>query len=105
MLAHRIAVILMLAVAAGTTVVIGADDSRSGEIKEFTGISITGDKEAPKSLYIVPWQDSDHKQNTTLSSDLADSSMQAVDRESFRQQLRLYELGKTGWHKITAESP
>lgn len=102
---HLFAVMLTLTVAASTTEVIGAEDNRPGEIKEFTGISITGDKEAPKSLYIVPWQVSDHKQNTTLSSDLADSSMQAVDRESFRQQLRLNELGKTGWHKITAESP
>ena len=29
-----------------------------GEAKELSGISIIGNKEAPKSLYIVPWKDS-----------------------------------------------
>lgn len=105
MLPHRISIITTIVVATLTTVSIGADSSQPDDTRQLTGISLTGDKEAPKSLYIVPWKNTEHEQNTSLSSKFTDSSMQAVDRESFLRQLRLYEHSKKGWHKITAESP
>ena len=36
-------------------VALAADE----EVKELSGISIVGNKEAPKSLYIVPWKNSE----------------------------------------------
>ena len=103
MLMHRIMFILILAAVGHASSINAADKNQQGDIKELSGISIKGDKEAPKSLYIVPWQTSEHELNTSFDSKLSDSDMQTLDRESLRQQLRLYELSKTGWHKITTE--
>ena len=83
---------------------IAADGDRPDDIKQLKGMSLTGDKEAPKSLYIVPWHKAEHKQNTRLSSDLVDSEMRPVDHDSFTRQLRLYELSNSGWHRLTPDT-
>ena len=82
-----------------------ADDKPAGDIKQLTGISIVGDREAPKSLYIVPWHKAEHTQNTRLSTRLTDNTMHALDRDTLLQQLQLYELSKSGWYRITADEP
>ena len=105
MVLQRITLILTLAAAVTATVAIGEDNSQPGEIKHLQGINIVGNKEAPKSLFIVPWQVTEHKQSTSLSSNFTDSEMQPLDHESLQQQLRLHELGKSGWHTITADEP
>lgn len=81
---------------------IGADNKQTGDFKQLQGISIVGDKEAPKSLYIVPWHKAELKQNTSLSSKLSDNNMQPADRESFRRQLQLNELSNSDWYSFTA---
>ena len=78
-------------------------DRDQDDIKELSGISIRGDKEAPKSLYIVPWHNAELEQSTSLSSNLDGKDVRAVDRESFRQQLQLQELGKSGWYRLTPD--
>ncbi len=65
-----------------------ADD----EVKQLSGISIIGNKEAPKSLYIVPWQNSEVGVATSLRSGLLDDSMRPVDKEVFLRELDFYEL-------------
>jgi len=62
------------------------------EVKELSGISIIGNKEAPKSLYIVPWQNSEVGVATSLNSGLLDDSMRPVDKEVFLRELDYYEL-------------
>jgi hypothetical protein len=62
------------------------------EVKELSGISIIGNKEAPKSLYIVPWQNSEVGVATSLNSGLLDDSMRPVDKEVFLRELEFYEL-------------
>ena len=62
------------------------------EVKELSGISIIGNKEAPKSLYIVPWQNSEVGVATSLSSGLMDDSMRPLDKEVFLRELDFYEL-------------
>ena len=62
------------------------------EVKELSGISIIGNKEAPKSLYIVPWQNSEVGVATSLNSGLLDDSMRPVDKEVFLRELDFYEL-------------
>ncbi len=62
------------------------------EVKELSGISIIGNKEAPKSLYIVPWQNSEVGVATSLNSGLFDDSMRPVDKEVFLRELDFYEL-------------
>ena len=44
------------------------------DVKELSGISIIGNEEAPKSLYIVPWQNSEVGVATSLQSGLFDDS-------------------------------
>lgn len=80
-----------------------ADDPAQG-FKEMKGISIRGDKEAPRSLYIVPWHDAEHQQNTSLSSGLVDYTLQAIDQDELERQLRLHELSQSGWHRLTPDT-
>ncbi len=62
------------------------------DVKELSGISIIGNKEAPKSLYIVPWQNSEVGVATSLSAGLLDDSMRPLDKEVFLRELDFYEL-------------
>lgn len=69
-----------------------AEEKVDDEVKELSGISIIGNKEAPKSLYIVPWQNSEVGVATSLNSGLLDDSMRPVDKEVFLRELDFYEL-------------
>lgn len=59
--------------------------------KELSGMSILGNDEAPKVLYIVPWRSSDIGVETSLNMMLNDSAM-PVDRDVFMRQLNFYEV-------------
>lgn len=73
--------------------VVNAEEGKvDTEVKELSGISIIGNKEAPKSLYIVPWQNSEVGVATSLNSGLLDNSMRPVDKEVFLRELDFYEL-------------
>jgi hypothetical protein len=74
------------------TTAIAEEKKVDTEVKELSGISIIGNKEAPKSLYIVPWQNSEVGVATSLSSGLLDDSMRPVDKEVFLRELDFYEL-------------
>jgi hypothetical protein len=60
------------------------------DAKELSGISIVGNKEAPKSLFIVPWKSSELGVETGLASRLLNEKMQAVDKEVFERELDFY---------------
>ena len=64
------------------------------EVKELSGISIIGNKEAPKSLYIVPWKNSEVGVETSLNSGLLDESNRLIDKEVFIRELEFYELSQ-----------
>ena len=64
------------------------------EVKELSGISIIGNKEAPKSLYIVPWKNSQVGVETSLTSGLLDESSKLIDKEVFMRELEFYELSQ-----------
>ena len=74
------------------TPVVAEEKKVDAEVKELSGISIIGNKEAPKSLYIVPWQNSEVGVATSLNSGLLDDSMRPVDKEVFLRELDFYEL-------------
>ena len=61
-----------------------------GEAKELSGISIVGNKEAPKSLFIVPWKSSELGVETGLASKLLDEKMKVVDKDVFERELDFY---------------
>jgi len=65
---------------------------KDSAVKELSGISIIGNKEAPKSLYIVPWKNSEVGVRSSLTSGLLDGSMRPIDKEVFMRELDFYEL-------------
>jgi hypothetical protein len=60
--------------------------------KQLSGMSIVGNDEAPKSLYIVPWKKSEIGAETGLHMMLTERAV-PVDREVFMRQLDLFEAG------------
>jgi hypothetical protein len=60
------------------------------EPKELSGMSIVGNDEAPKSLYIVPWKSSELGVETSLNMMLSESDV-PVDRDVFMRHLSFYE--------------
>jgi len=59
--------------------------------KEMSGMSIVGNDEAPKSLYIVPWKSSEIGVETSLNT-LLDEGDVPVDRDVFKRQLEFYRV-------------
>jgi hypothetical protein len=68
--------------------------------KELSGMSIVGNDEAPKSLYIVPWKSSEIGAETSFDMMLTDDDV-PVDRDVFRRRLEFYRVS-TG--KVTSLS-
>ena len=64
----------------------------SSDAKELSGISIVGNKEAPKSLFIVPWKSSEIGVETGLTSSLLNEKLTPVDKEVFNRELDYYEI-------------
>ncbi|MCW8956913.1 MAG: hypothetical protein OQL09_08525 [Gammaproteobacteria bacterium] len=72
--------------------VMAEDKKKDTTAKELSGISIIGNKEAPKSLYIVPWKNSEVGVESSLNSGLLDETMKPVDKEIFMRELDYYEF-------------
>ena len=68
--------------------------ANKAETKELSGMSIVGNDEAPKSLYIVPWKSSELGQETGMNMMLNERDV-PVDREVFIRQLEYYEVSTT----------
>ena len=61
------------------------------EAKELSGMSIVGNDEAPKSLYIVPWKSSELGDDARLNMRV-DGNAVPVDRDVFLRQLAYYRI-------------
>ena len=75
-----------------TAVTAVAQDTETGkeqDAKEMSGMSIVGNDEAPKSLYIVPWKSSEIGVETSLNTLLNEGDV-PVDRDVFGRQLEFY---------------
>lgn len=68
-----------------------AETTTEQDAKEMSGMSIVGNDEAPKSLYIVPWKSSEIGVETSLNSLLNEGDM-PVDRDVFKRQLEFYRI-------------
>lgn len=69
----------------------GKGKNKESDAKELSGMSIVGNDEAPKSLYIVPWKSSEIGVETALDMLLNEGDV-PVDREVFKRQLDFYEV-------------
>jgi hypothetical protein len=89
--------ILCLSIVLFSAVISAADDMKSvnkddkSEAKELSGMSIVGNDEAPKSLYIVPWKSSEIGVETSLNTMLNEDDV-PVDRDVFRRHLEFYQV-------------
>ena len=89
--------ILCLSIVLFSAVISAADDMKTvnkddqSEAKELSGMSIVGNDEAPKSLYIVPWKSSEIGVETSLDTMLNEDDV-PVDRDVFRRHLEFYEV-------------
>ncbi|WP_226648023.1 hypothetical protein [Microbulbifer variabilis] len=72
------------------------DKKVDSKVKELSGISIIGNKEAPKSLYIVPWKSSEVGVESDLVSSLMDDKLKPLDKEVFMRELEFYQLSLSG---------
>ncbi|MGD8568685.1 MAG: hypothetical protein PVJ39_11390 [Gammaproteobacteria bacterium] len=86
-----IALIVLLAFAATEALAKDKTEKKSGgDAKALSGISIVGNKEAPKSLFIVPWKSSELGVESGLSSQLLNEKLKAVDKDVFERELDFY---------------
>ncbi len=75
--------------------VYGDTSGKDGD-KQLSGMSIVGNDEAPKSLVIVPWKDSELGATLEVSR-ARDDGRQPVDRDVFGRVLDYYEI-RSGSH-------
>jgi hypothetical protein len=87
-------VILLPAVMALAQDVKDVNKEKQSDAKELSGMSIVGNDEAPKSLYIVPWKSSEIGVETSLDMMLNEGDV-PVDRDVFRRQLEFYQVSTT----------
>lgn len=63
-----------------------------GEPKALSGMSVLGNNETPKALYIVPWKSSELGAGADLTAGLLDDAVAPVDKEVFLRQLQFYDI-------------
>lgn len=86
--------VLCLCVVLFPAVIAAAQDvnkDKQSEAKELSGMSILGNDEAPKALYIVPWKSSEIGAETSLDTMLNDGDV-PVDRDVFKRRLEFYKV-------------
>ena len=74
------------------TAAFGEEPANESEPKMLSGISVVGNNEAPKSLFIVPWKSSEIGFETGLTSGLMDDTMRPVDKDVFMREIDFYEI-------------
>ena len=90
---YRKMVLCLCAVLLSAVIATAQDvnEDEQSEAKELSGMSIVGNDEAPKSLYIVPWKSSEIGVEATLDMMLNESDV-PVDRAVFKRQIEFYEV-------------
>ena len=89
--------ILCLSIVLFSAVISAADDMKTvnkddlSEAKELSGMSIVGNDEAPKSLYIVPWKSSEIGVEISLDTMLNEDDV-PMDLDVFRRHLEFYQV-------------
>lgn len=65
------------------------------EVKEISGMSIMGNNDAPKSLYIVPWKTSELGTEVEFKSSLLEEGLVPVDKPVFQRELDFYAISNS----------
>jgi hypothetical protein len=73
---------------------------------ELSTATVTGDREQPKVMYIVPWKRSDIGDlGGKPMNSLVDEILAPVDRDVFRREVRYYQTVKTDASQSAAKPP
>ena len=64
---------------------------RAEQSLDLQGATITGNRELPKVLYIVPWKKPDPAELGGAGPNMMDEVLAPVDREVFARQLQYYD--------------
>ena len=70
------------------------NSDKQPEAKELSGMSIVGNDEAPKSLYIVPWKSSEVGVEPSLHTMLNEGDA-PVERDVLKRQLDFYKVSSS----------
>lgn len=96
MIINRIALIILVACSTAMSAAEAEEKNKSGtgdaDEKVISGMSILGNNDAPKSLYIVPWKSSEIGVETELTSSLLGEDMVPVDKPVFQRELDFYKV-------------
>jgi hypothetical protein len=85
----RVLLVILLVVAGSARA-----EEAGGDPKMVSGMSILGNNETPKSLYIVPWKTSEIASDTRLESGL-DEALAPLDKRVFQRELEFYQVSTT----------
>lgn len=85
--------VLILSAALAVAPAFAAKKKQEEDVVEMSGISIIGNRELPKTLFIVPWKSSEVGVETELTNTL-NEVMRPLDREVFERELDYYEFSK-----------
>jgi len=66
-----------------------------GEPRVISGMSIMGNDETTKSLYIVPWKSSEVGKEITFASGILNEELTPVDKDEFIRQLDLFRTSNS----------
>ena len=88
---YRTALILV-ALLLATPVSAADKKDKSDDAKELSGMSVLGNNETPKALYIVPWKGSEIGDEADLRAGLLNDTMAPVDKEVFMRELEFYQV-------------
>lgn len=96
MIINRIALIILVTCSTAMSAAEAEEKNKSGagdaDEKVISGMSILGNNDAPKSLYIVPWKSSEIGVETELTSSLLGEDMVPVDKPVFQRELDFYKV-------------
>lgn len=87
----HLSMLLVLLVSPGVFAKEKAADS--DDAKEISGMSIVGNDEAPKSLFIVPWKSSEIGFESDLTArSMLDGSLKPLDKEVFSREIDYFDI-------------
>jgi hypothetical protein len=69
------------------------DRQVENEPKVVSGMSIVGNNETPKSLFLVPWKNPEVSKEVNFTSSVLKEELRPVDKSEFIRELELYRNG------------
>lgn len=81
--------------------VTAGEEAEKNEPRVVSGMSIVGNDETPKSLYIVPWMNSGNGEEGKASSGMMDDELIPVDKSEFIRELDLYRQNNSNQAEVS----